>query len=93
MKKPTPAKFTTKLLFENQKMWYLKPHRRSERAHGAAKANEAEGAGKEFFGLGVSINPWKGSFRPRKSKEIQDFFFDSLCRAWLNLGRFGFGLE
>jgi hypothetical protein len=31
--KPIPAKFSN-LLFENQKMWYLKPHRRSERAYG-----------------------------------------------------------
>jgi hypothetical protein len=44
-----PGKISTNFLFENQKMWYLKPHRRSERAHGAAKANGAERSGKRIF--------------------------------------------
>jgi hypothetical protein len=68
MKKPTPAKFTTKLLFENQKMWYLKPHRRSERAQGAAKANGAERSGKRIFWPG---GQHKSLERLISAKEIQ----------------------
>jgi hypothetical protein len=53
---------------------------------GRPRPTEQKGAGKEFFGLGVSINPWKGSFRPRKSKEIQAVFFDFLCSGFAGLG-------
>jgi hypothetical protein len=47
--KTDPSKVFSNLLFENQKMWYLEPHRRSERAHVAAKANGAERSGKRIF--------------------------------------------
>src|SRR5271169_3313103 len=57
----------------------LAPSPIQPRPGGAVKANGGKGARKGIFCLGVSATRWKGSIRPRKSKEIQAFFFDFLC--------------
>jgi hypothetical protein len=41
---------------------------------------------KIFLSPGSPITPWKGSFPPRKSKEIQAFFLDKFCPGAAGLG-------
>ena len=56
-------------LCENQNPCYLSPVAGLRPPGGRRQGRSAEkGAGERFFALGVSINPWKGSFRPRISR-------------------------
>jgi hypothetical protein len=90
--KPTPTKFC--------ELFFTRIRIRGSLTQSAIPARSRPMPGKEqekeFLPQGVSVTPWKGSFPPRRSKEIKAFSFenlllDSAC-ARLDFAKFGFGL-